>query len=218
MISRFPAAACAGWLILILVAAAPRACAQSTFEAWQAVDVPLVQTGRLSAVIHTQLRERQRLRDFFHARAGPVLRYRWKPRINLIAGYYFGEFEVLRDQWGNNHRTFGGAETAVGMGRQTLSLRSMAEHHFGGPDVSEVRTRHQAVLTRGIGRYAFFSGGETFFDVNGFLMQRWIAGWRVPVNGRYRMDVMYYFDHRVTRAGDSRHVIQTAFRPRRTER
>ena len=203
---------------LLAVLVIPVVNAQVHFEAWQAFDVPLVDSKRFNAVLHSQIRERQRLRDFFHARAGPVIRYRLKPRLALIGGYYFGEFEVLRDHWGNDHRTFGGFESVRSVGRNNLSLRTMVEHHFGGPDAPELRARQQVTVTRALGKYAAYGGCEPFFDVKGLLMQRWIAGWRIPLNTRDRMDVSYYFDHRVARAGDSRHVIQTAFRPRRVER
>ena len=99
-----------------------------------------------------------------------------------------------------------------------MSVRQMVEDHFGGPTPAEIRSRTQFQLSRPVRDWTAFGGTEVFFDQHGFMQQRFQGGLRIPLTSSYRMDVMYLFDGRVQRAGESGHVIQAAFRPRTRER
>ena len=186
----------------------------ASFETWQAFDAPVIATESTSVVIHSQVRQRNRLHDFFYARVGPVVRHRLSPRLTLVGGYYFGEAEEGPATWGDKHRTFGGIETPISTKMGALSVRNMVEHHFGGSEAQEVRTRTLVQFSRSVRSWTPFIGGEVFFDQNGFAQQRITGGVRIPLTSSYRVDVSYLFDARVSRIGESRHVIQTAFRPR----
>ena len=200
---------------LALLAAAAHG---ATFETWEAFDAELVSVGPTSVVFHTQFRQRQRLRDFFYARFGPVARHRLTSRVSLVGGYYFGEAEEERATWGNTHRVFGGVEAPFRTSFGLISVRQMVEDHFGGPTPAEIRNRTQFQLSRPVREWTAFGGTEIFFDQRGFMQQRFQGGMRIPLTSSYRMDVIYLFDARVRRAGESRHVIQAAFRPRSKER
>jgi hypothetical protein len=190
----------------------------ATFETWEAFDARLVSVGATSVVFHTQFRQRQRLRDFFYARFGPVVRSRLNPRLSLVGGFYYGEAEEERASWGDNHRLFTGVETPFLTSVGLISVRHMVEDHFGGPTSAEIRNRTQFQLSRPVREWTAFGGTEVFFDQRGFMQQRFQSGLRIPLTTGYRMDLIYLFDARVQRAGESRHVIQAAFRPRSKER
>ena len=200
---------------LALLAAAAQG---ATFETWEAFDAPLISVGSTSVVFHTQFRQRQRLRDFFYARFGPVARHRVSPRLSLVGGYYFGEVEDSPATWGDNHRLFGGVEMPFPTRCGLISVRHMVEDHFGGPTSTEIRNRTQFQLSRPVRAWTTFGGAEVFFDQRGFMQQRFLTGMRIPLTSSYRMDVIYLFDAKVQRVGESRHVIQAAFRPRSKER
>ena len=197
--------------LLVLLALAVQG---ASFETWQAFDATVITTTATSVVIHSQVRQRNRLHDFFYARVGPVVRHRLNTRVTLVGGYYFGEAEEGPATWGDKHRTFGGIETPVRTRFGALSVRNMLEHHFGGSEAPEVRTRSLVQFSRSVRSWAPFIGGEVFFDQNGFAQQRVQGGVRIPVTSSYRVDVSYLFDARASRIGESRHVIQTAFKPR----
>ena len=186
----------------------------ATFETWQAFDASVIDTGGTSVVIHSQIRERNRLHDFFYGRVGPVVRHRLKSRLVLVGGYYFGEAEEGPATWGDKHRTFGGIETPFSTRAGVFSVRNMMEHHFGGSEAPEVRTRSLVQFSRSVRSWTPFIAGEVFFDQNGFAQQRFQGGVRIPMTASYRLDITYLFDARVSRVGESRHVIQTAFKPR----
>ena len=198
----------------VLLIAAVLPAGAEVFEWWQTTDAAIFSRGTVSAVIHTQFRMRNHFSDLFQGRFGPVVRAGMTRRLTLIAGYYFGESEVKRDDWQNNHRTFIGIERPVRTERGTLTLRSMAEHHFGGGAPQDRRFRglllwsHRAPLSP-------YWGTETFFDRHGFMSQRIQGGVRHGLTDRYSLDIGYLYDIRRFRAGEHRHVIQTAIRPRR---
>lgn len=203
---------------LVSVAALAATAFAANFETWQVLEAPLVSGGSTTAIVHSQLRQRSRLHDFFQARVGPVVRHELASGVALIAGYYFGETEEDPRVWGNNHRSFGGVERGFLTSRGVLSVRHLVEHHFGGSDRPELRNRSLVQWSRPIRSVTGFLGGETFFDQNGFIMQRVQGGLRLPFTSSYRLEVTYIFDARVNRVGESRHVIQTSFRPRRREK
>lgn len=186
-----------------------------TIENWYALDARLLAKGRWTGDAHTQLRMRARSTDFFYARFGPIFRYRHTDRTTLTAGYYFGNFERGTELWGNNHRSFGAYERVFTAGGGTVSLRTMAEHHFGGVNPPELRIRQAVTLNKPIGHYVLFATTESFTDTHGYMQQRFQSGVRVPLALGYGIDIMYLFDARKARVGEDRHVIQTAIRPRR---
>ena len=203
-------------LVALLFCVAALSGAQE-FQIWQAADAPVIEHGRVFGVLHTQFRTRPNLHDYYQARVGPIVRVDLSSRVTLVGGYYFGEVEQTAG-WGNNHRLFTGVETPVSWKGQVLGLRTMVERHLGGEDPPNTRIRQQLQIVRRLmGPVAAIMGVETFFDQKGFFQQRTTGGVRLPFIGRYRLDVTYIYDARVERAAPSRHVIQTAFKPRRRE-
>jgi hypothetical protein len=189
-------------------------CRGQAFEWWQSTDVALFSRGRVSSVVHTQFRMRQRFHDIFQGRIGPVMRMSIPGRWNLVLGYYFGETEESRVGWRNNHRTFAGVDHPFRFESGTLTTRTMAEHHFGGGNPQDRRFRqlfswsHRAPLSP-------YGSVETFFDRHGFMNQRLQGGIRRPLTETYNLDIGYIYDIRMDRAGGHRHAIHTAIRPRR---
>ena len=198
--------------LAVLVPLAGAACGAS-FETWQTFEALLHTWENTNVVIHSQFRQRNRLHDLFYARFGPVLRQRLSLRTTLVSGYYFGEAEDDR-RWGSSHRTFGGVEMPFSSKVAGFSVRHLVEHHFGGSESPELRNRTLVEFNRPGRSWTPFVGSETFFDQNGFIQHRLQGGVRIPLTSSYRMDVTYLYDWRVTRLGENRHVIQTAFRPR----
>lgn len=187
------------------------------FEWWQTTDLPLFSRESVSAVVHTQFRMRQQFSDLFQARIGPVVKASIGSPWTLTLGYYFGESEQRRDVWRNNHRTFAAIERPFQFERGSLTMRTMAEHHFGGGNPQDRRFRQSFVWSHRA-PLAPYWGTETFFDRQGFMSQRILGGIRYPMGGHFAMDVGYVYDIRRLRAGEHRHAIHTTIRPRRRER
>jgi hypothetical protein len=201
---------------VLLLALATSATA-APFEWWQTTDIALFNREKVTAVVHTQLRVRQRFHDVFQGRIGSVVRFSLPRRWSLSTGYYYSEVEAGPHDWRNNHRAWVSVDRPFRFERGTFSLRTMAEHHWGGSNPRDNRLRQQFMWTHQTWMSPY-AGSETFFNREGFMGQRLLAGVRRSLTSGYMIDLGYIYDRRQLHAGGTRHVFQTAIRPRRRER
>mgnify|MGYP001099221433 CR=1 FL=1 len=173
---------------------------------WHAFDFTLVKNARWDWTLHTRVRSREGALQ--QGRSGAIGKFQLRPRLSLIAGYYYGR-EDIQEEWSDFHRPFAGVEIPlVVRGAATLAVRSLAERFLVGerPDFSRFRQRLRLVTDRRLGLLA---STEWFFDRQGYLSARYSAGvrWRIFRGGA--LEVGYLYDARAARAGGPRHGIVT---------
>jgi hypothetical protein len=97
-------------------------------------------------MLHTRTRFFNNITEFSQFRAGPILYWDWKPKLQVLAGYYVGT-QRSNATFVTIQRPWAGMQIRVWSGERIgLDWRTLVERHiFSGPgDFTRVRTRAMA--------------------------------------------------------------------------
>ena len=99
---------------------------------------------------HLRLRTHQNLSNFFQIRGGPLALYALKPRLTLIAGYYYIGQEVrFTGDLDAFHRGFGGFQTPlIKTPKMVLESRTLVERFVFAPSGNFTRARQRLYWQR----------------------------------------------------------------------
>lgn len=158
-------------------------------------------------MLHTRLRFNHDLGDFFQFRAGPIVFWDWKKRLQWQAGYYWvaqqGEREVVEIQ-----RPWAGAQIrAYGNGRFSIDWRNLLERHiFAGPgDFTRFRTRAMTNFQPKVGWQPYASAEA--LALRGHVIGRFTAGLNYATAAGHVFGAGYEFRPDVRRPGS--HILST---------
>ena len=107
-------------------------------------------TARLTLQAHARVRSNQNISNLFLLRGGPLALYALKPRLSLIAGYYYiGQESKTLPEFDAFHRGFGGFQTPLIKNRKmTLEARTLVERFVLAPSGSFTRARQRLYWQR----------------------------------------------------------------------
>ncbi len=195
----------AGLLLAVCAAGATAA----DFQSWHSFDFASYLSGRTELVVHSQVRTHSRFTGLNQFRIGPVLNYAARPRLRLVAGYYYRDVESSGSDWQIYHRIFAGMENPIIDGRIGVQSRTYLEHCYGSASTPFNRLRQRMLVrwNRGVSPYAAVEG---FFRSAGVQLVRYAAGVQRRLSGPVRLDITYYYEDDKT--GADRHVITTGLR------
>ena len=162
---------------------------------------------KLRLMLHSRVRFNHDLGDFFQFRAGPIMFWDWRKRLQWQAGYYWvaqqGDKEVVEIQ-----RPWAGAQIrAYGNGRFSVDWRNLVERHLlvGPGDFTRFRTRAMATFQPKLGWQPY--GSAEAVALKGHVMGRYTAGMNFATAGGHLFGVGYEFRQDLWRPGS--HIIAT---------
>jgi hypothetical protein len=125
-------------------------------------------TPKLTLQTHLRVRSNDHISNLFQFRGGPLAHYAVKPRLTLIAGYYYIGQEVrFRGDIDDFHRGFGGFQVPlIKNSKMVLESRTLVERFVFTPSGN---------FTRGRQRLYWQSQGRTimpYFSVEGLYAQQ----------------------------------------------
>lgn len=125
-------------------------------------------TAKLTLQGHARVRSNDNISNIFQFRGGPLAYYAVKPRISLIAGYYYIGQEVrFRGDIDAFHRGFGGVQAPlIKNSKMVLETRTLVERFVFTPSGN---------FTRGRQRFYWQRQGRAFmpfFSVEGLYAQQ----------------------------------------------
>jgi len=133
--------------ISIVVLAGATLFAQHDAESMHITNLEFTLNSRTTLQLHSRLRTRDAVREFFQARFGPIVQFNVNPRVTAIGGYYYiDQHHPGRKaaQWDDFNRYFGGASVRLVQHRKiTVDWRNLIErfHKIPGGDFTRVRSR-----------------------------------------------------------------------------
>lgn len=139
--------------------------------------------SRTTLQLHSRLRTRDAIREFFQVRFGPIVQFNVNPRVTAIGGYYYIDQHYPGRQaaeWDDFNRYFGGASVRLVQRRKiTVDWRNLAErfHTIPGGDFTRLRSRGSVNLNRrswttGATFEVLRANGTTFFRTGGGINRR----------------------------------------------
>ena len=139
--------------------------------------------SRTTVQLHSRLRTRDAIREFFQVRFGPIVQFNVNPRVTAIGGYYYIDQHYPGRQaaeWDDFNRYFGGASVRLVQRRKiTVDWRNLAErfHTIPGGDFTRLRSRGSVNLNRRswttLGTFEVLrANGTTFFRTGGGISRR----------------------------------------------
>jgi hypothetical protein len=162
---------------------------------------------KLRLVLHSRIRFNNNISDFFQFRAGPILFWDWKPRLQWQTGYYIVEQRSGTDTV-TIQRPWAGAQIrAYENGRFGVDWRNLIERHMiSGPgDFTRFRTRAMVNFTPKVGWQPFISAEALV--LKGTAVGRYTGGLNYATAGGHLIGLGYEFRQDVGRPGA--HVIAT---------
>jgi hypothetical protein len=102
-------------------------------------------TAKLTLQGHARVRSNDNISNIFQFRGGPLAHYALKPRLTLIAGYYYIGQEVrFRGDHDAFHRGFGGVQTPIlKNAKMVLESRTLVERFVLTPSGNFTRARQR---------------------------------------------------------------------------
>jgi hypothetical protein len=180
---------------------------------WHSFDTRLFSTNRFELALHHRTRVRQEFRYFDQDRVGPVARFTIRPRLTMIAGYYFQPQQVRPSDWAEGQRVFLGFETPLmSTRRSVLSLRGFTERHIGTGRPNYTRHRTSLRWTFGQGHVRPFLQNEVLAVWPQVHSTRNSGGLSVRLNDQFNLDLSYLYDLRRTFWGGNRQSIVSSIR------
>ncbi len=151
-----------GRLGVIILLAATSVSAQDV-ESLHQFNAFLKPTSKLTLQGHLRVRSNDNIRNLFQFRGGPLAYYALKPRLSLMAGYYYIGQEVrFRGDIDAFHRGFGGVQTQlIKNSRMVLESRTLIERFVFTPAGDFTRGRQRLYWQRqgrGLMPYASVEG------------------------------------------------------------
>lgn len=162
---------------------------------------------KMNLTLHTRLRMNHDLGDFLQFRAGPILHWDWRRRLQWQAGYYWtaqqGDREIVEIQ-----RPWGGAQVRVYQnGGFSVDWRNLVERHiyFGAGDFTRVRTRVGLNFQPGAGWQPF--ANVEALALKGHVIGRYSGGMGYATSSGHVFGIGYEFRPDVGAPGS--HIITT---------
>jgi hypothetical protein len=186
-------------------------------ETQHAFELVLPIKEKLSLNLHSRLRTEPPTRGIYQVRLGPIVTYRWKPKLSLIGGYYFGHQQAEDGDFVGGHRWFGGGESMLSRRpRWEMDTRALIER-FGPRNASDFTRYRGRIRWSARGRIAPFTSQELLADQSGFRSVRLATGLRLQLSEQVQAEVSYFFEPRRRDVGPHRHMWATLlhFRQRR---
>lgn len=184
-------------------------------ETQHAFELTVPIADKFSLNLHSRLRTEPATQGYYQMRLGPIVTYRWKPKLSLIGGYYFGQQRAEDGDFVGGHRWFGGGESMLRRrARWEVDTRVLAER-FGPRNASDFNRYRGRIRWSARGRIAPFTSQELLADHKGFRSVRLAAGLRFQVSKQVQAEVGYFFEPRRSDVGPHRHMWTTLFHFRR---
>jgi len=164
---------------------------------------------KVSLNLHSRFRTEPAAQGIYQIRFGPMVTYRWKPKLSLIGGYYFGRQQAEDGDFVGGHRWFGGGESMLRRRpRWEVDVRGLIER-FGPRNASDFTRYRGRVRWSARGKIAPFTSQELLADQSGFRSVRLAAGVRFQVSQQVQAEVGYFFEPRRRDVGPNRHMWTT---------
>lgn len=162
---------------------------------------------KLRVVLHSRLRFDHNVSDFYQFRAGPILFWDWKPRLQWQAGYYLLEQRSSGDTVTIQRPWAGVQVRALDRGRLSVDWRNLLERHLlsGLTDFTRFRTRAMLNFQPKVGWQPYASAEA--LALRGHVIGRYTAGVNYATEGGHLFGFGYEFRQDVGRPGS--HIIAT---------
>ncbi|MBM3758831.1 MAG: DUF2490 domain-containing protein [Acidobacteria bacterium] len=180
---------------------------------WHTMDTTLIQKGRFELSSHHRTRTRQELTYLDQSRVGAIGRWTARPKLVVLAGYYFQPQQLRDDLWTRGHRVWGGVEAPLwSKPGHLVSGRLLMERHLSTGRADYFRYRTSLRYVAGKGRVRPFIQNEVLAAWPGFHSTRNSGGVMMRLNDQLSLDVSYLYDVRRTFWGGDRQSVVTSMK------
>jgi len=177
--------------------------------------------SNLRVMLHNRIRFNNDISDFLQYRTGPIVSYDWKPRLQLMSGYYLIQqrsedtFITIQRPW------FGASVKTYGSEKLRVDWRTLLERHIyiGPGDFTRFRTR--AITNfQPKSRWQPYASAEAL-ALKGSVIGRYAAGMNYATDRGHLFGIGYEFRQDIGKPGS--HFLTTLIQfqisgPRKRER
>ena len=163
--------------------------------------------GNLRVMLHNRVRFYNDISDFLQYRTGPIVSYDWKPRLQLMSGYYLIQqrsndtFITIQRPW------FGASIKTYGSEKLRVDWRTLLERHIyiGPGDFTRFRTR--AITNfQPKSRWQPYASAEAL-AMKGNVIGRYAAGMNYATDRGHLFGIGYEFRQDIGKPGS--HFLTT---------
>ena len=173
-------------------------------------------------MLHNRFRFYNDLSEFYQFRSGAIVYHDWKPRVQVLAGYYLLQQRADDSSFQTVQRPWAGAQVSVyERGKASLDWRNLVERHiYTGPgDFMRYRSRAMANF-QPRGGWQPYAGAEAL-ALKGHVIGRYSVGVNYATERGHLLGFGYEFRQDVGNPGT--HFISTMVQfqvsgPRRREK